>query len=84
MNTSQRKPMASRRVEMSIDVEELQMFDGIAQCANHTIEFKIGKFSILSKLKLLNSYHLIHRFQKRVSLLQNTRTEISYKLFACS
>ena len=35
--------MVSRRVEMSIDVEELQMFDGIAQCANHTIEFKIGK-----------------------------------------
>lgn len=41
MNTSQRKPMLSRRVEMSIDVEELQMFDGIAQCANHTLEFKI-------------------------------------------
>lgn len=35
--------MVSRRMEMSIDVEELQMFDGIAQCANHTIEFKIGK-----------------------------------------
>lgn len=30
-------------MEMSIDVEELQMFDGIAQCANHTIAFKIGK-----------------------------------------
>lgn len=29
---------------MGIDVEELQMFDGIASCANHTINFKIGKF----------------------------------------
>ena len=33
---------------MSIDVEELQMFDGIAQCANHTIEFKIGKLKIFN------------------------------------
>jgi len=30
-------------MEMSIDVEELQMFDGIAACANHTVNFKIGK-----------------------------------------
>ena len=50
MNTSQRKPMLSRRVEMSIDVEELQMFDGIAQCANHTLEFKISKFNIVTQL----------------------------------
>jgi hypothetical protein len=28
-------------MEMSIDVEELQMFDGIASCANHTVNFKI-------------------------------------------
>ena len=28
---------------MNIDVEELQLFDGIAACANHTINFKIGK-----------------------------------------
>jgi hypothetical protein len=33
--------MVSRRTEMSIDVEELQMFDGIASCANHTVNFKI-------------------------------------------
>lgn len=32
-----------RRMEMNIDVEELQLFDGIAACANHTINFKIGK-----------------------------------------
>jgi hypothetical protein len=31
-------------MEMSIDVEELQMFDGIASCANHTLNFKIGKY----------------------------------------
>ena len=29
---------------MNVDVEELQMFDGIAACANHTINFRIGKF----------------------------------------
>lgn len=28
-------------MEICIDVEELQMFDGIASCANHTINFKI-------------------------------------------
>jgi hypothetical protein len=38
-----RKPLVSRRMEMSVDVEELQMFDGIAACANHTVNFKIGK-----------------------------------------
>ena len=30
---------------MNIDVEELQLFDGIAACANHTINFKIGKIN---------------------------------------
>ena len=29
---------------MNVDVEELHMFGGIAQCANHSINFKIGKF----------------------------------------
>jgi hypothetical protein len=50
-----RKPFVSRRMEMNVDVEELQMFDGIAACANHTINFRIGKF-LGSKdiLKLLN------------------------------
>jgi len=33
-------------MEMSIDVEELQLFDGIAACANHTLNFKIGKLII--------------------------------------
>jgi hypothetical protein len=32
----------SRRMEMSIDVEELHLFDGIASCANHSVNFKIG------------------------------------------
>jgi len=41
-----RKPQISRRMEMSIDVEELQMFDGIASCANHTVNFKIGKYCV--------------------------------------
>lgn len=36
-----KKPQNSRRMEMSIDVEELQLFDGIAACANHTVNFKI-------------------------------------------
>lgn len=31
----------NRRMEMNIDVEELQMFDGIATCANHSLSFKI-------------------------------------------
>ena len=31
-------------MEINVDVEELQMFDGIAACANHTVNFKIGKF----------------------------------------
>jgi hypothetical protein len=31
-------------MEMNIDVAELQMFDGIASCANHTVGFKIGKY----------------------------------------
>ena len=34
-------------MEMSIDVEELQMFDGIASCANHTVNFKIGKLIVV-------------------------------------
>jgi hypothetical protein len=34
-------------MEMSIDVEELQLFDGIAACANHTLNFKIGKLAKL-------------------------------------
>jgi hypothetical protein len=34
-------------MEMNIDVAELQMFDGIASCANHTTGFKIGKFKQL-------------------------------------
>ena len=59
INTSQRKPLASRRTEMSIDVEELQMFDGIAQCANHTIEFKIGKILVLTYILKLNLTKLI-------------------------
>jgi len=29
---------------MNVDVEELQMFDGIASCANHIVNFRIGKF----------------------------------------
>lgn len=33
-------------MEMSVDVEELQMFDGIAVCANHIVNFRIGKFKI--------------------------------------
>lgn len=44
MHPPVRKPMISRRMEMSIDVDELQMFDGIASCANHTVTFKIGKY----------------------------------------
>lgn len=28
-------------MEMSIDVEELHLFDGIASCANHSVNFKI-------------------------------------------
>jgi hypothetical protein len=31
-------------MEMNVDVEELQMFDGIASCANHIVNFRIGKF----------------------------------------
>lgn len=30
------------------------MFDGIAQCANHTIEFKIGKFKIINSIDYQN------------------------------
>ena len=35
---------------MNIDVEELQMFDGVASCANHTINFKIveSEYDIIS------------------------------------
>lgn len=40
----------SRRVEMNIDVEELHLFDGIALCANHTVQFKIGKFILASEI----------------------------------
>jgi hypothetical protein len=35
-------------MEMSIDVEELHMFDGIASCANHSVNFKIGKLFLFS------------------------------------
>ena len=39
-------------MEMSIDVEELQMFDGIASCANHTVNFKIGKSNKHNKISI--------------------------------
>lgn len=39
-------------MEMSIDVEELQMFDGIASCANHTVNFKIGKYNKINSAKI--------------------------------
>ena len=28
-------------MEINVDVEELQMFDGIASCANHIVNFRI-------------------------------------------
>lgn len=44
---------------MNVDVEELHMFGGIAQCANHSINFKIGKwffynFAVETDLDLLS------------------------------
>lgn len=42
--------MFSRRMEINVDVEELQMFDGIAACANHTVNFKIGKSHLNSTI----------------------------------
>jgi hypothetical protein len=46
-------------MEMSIDVEELHLFDGIASCANHSVNFKIG-MSFIFKLKttISNFYSL--------------------------
>lgn len=32
---------------MNVDVEELQMFDGIASCANHIVNFRIGKYEFI-------------------------------------
>jgi hypothetical protein len=41
-------------MEMSIDVEELHLFDGIASCANHSVNFKIG-MSFIFQLKTIIS-----------------------------
>ena len=51
---------------MRIDVEELQMFDGIASCANHIVNFKIGKLS--SKL-LFTLHFTIHNFITTILIL---------------
>jgi hypothetical protein len=59
-------------MEMSIDVEELQMFDGIASCANHTINFKIGKCS----LHLLHDCRILTLFlvENELDLLANNQS----------
>lgn len=42
-------------MEINVDVEELHLFDGIAQCANHTINFKIGKSEISDDISLVEN-----------------------------
>ena len=48
---------------MSVDVEELQMFDGIAVCANHIVNFRIGK---LFQKKTL----IVEKFQISLKILK--------------
>ena len=58
----------SRRMEMSIDVEELHLFDGIASCANHSVNFKIGMsyyYQIYFMIDRINLWILFYYSWKR-------------------
>jgi hypothetical protein len=52
-------------MEMSIDVEELHLFDGIASCANHSVNFKIGKL----KFFLIIHFHIV---ENDIEMLSNS------------
>ena len=50
---------------MSVDVEELQMFDGIAVCANHIVNFRIGKlFQKKTLIVELTNFQICLGFKK--------------------